>query len=115
MASSMLGSPTSIFWKRRPSARSRSKLPLYSWCVVDPMQRSFPDASAGLRMFEASIEPPLTAPAPTMVWISSMNRIASSCSRRRLMTPLRRSSNWPRNFVPASSEPMSSEYTVAPS
>ena len=40
------------------------------------MQRSLPDASAGLRMFDASIEPPLVAPAPTMVWISSMNRIA---------------------------------------
>ena len=27
--------------------------------VVEPMQRSSPTASAGLRMFEASIEPPL--------------------------------------------------------
>ena len=33
-------------------------------------------AIAGLSMFEASIVPPLTAPAPTMVWISSMKRIA---------------------------------------
>ena len=40
------------------------------------MQRSSPFASAGLRMFEASIEPPDAAPAPMMVWISSMKRIA---------------------------------------
>ena len=67
---------TSIFWKRRASARSRSKEALYSWNVVEPMQRSSPEASAGLSRFDASIEPPLVAPAPTMVWISSMNRIA---------------------------------------
>ena len=59
------------------------------------MQRILPLASAGLRMFEASIELPVVAPAPMMVWISSMKRIASDSSRR-LMTPLRRSSNWPR-------------------
>ena len=35
--------------------------------LVDPMQRSCPAASAGLRMLEASIAPPLTAPAPTRV------------------------------------------------
>ena len=29
-----------------------------------------------------------------------------------LITPLSRSSNWPRNLVPASSAPMSSEYTL---
>jgi hypothetical protein len=40
------------------------------------MQRSSPDASAGLSRLDASIEPPLVAPAPTMVWISSMKRIA---------------------------------------
>ena len=40
------------------------------------MQRSVPLASAGFRMLEASIEPPLVAPAPMTVWISSMNRIA---------------------------------------
>jgi len=40
--SSTLGSSTSIFWKRRASARSRSKDALYSWYVVEPMQRSLP-------------------------------------------------------------------------
>ena len=55
--------------------RARSDA-LYSLKVVEPMQRSSPDASAGLSMFDASIEPPVVAPAPTMVWISSMKRIA---------------------------------------
>ena len=40
------------------------------------MQRSSPEASAGLSRFDASSVPPLVAPAPTMVWISSMKRIA---------------------------------------
>ena len=35
--------------------------------LVDPMQRSCPAASAGLSRLEASIAPPLTAPAPTRV------------------------------------------------
>ena len=93
MVSGTEGSTTSIFWKRRASARSRSNAPLYSSKVVDPMQRSLPLASAGLRMFDASIELPVVAPAPTMVWISSMKRTAPSISCRRLITPLRRSSN----------------------
>jgi hypothetical protein len=71
-----VGSTISIFWKRRASARSRSNDALYSWNVVEPMKRSDPPARAGLRRFEASIEPPVVAPAPTSVWISSMKRIA---------------------------------------
>ena len=43
------------------------------------MQRSVPLASAGLSRLEASIAPPLVAPAPITVWISSMNRIAPGC------------------------------------
>ena len=76
IVSSTVGSVSSIFWKRRARARSRSKCCLKSWNVVEPMQRSSPVASAGLSMFEASIEPPWVAPAPTMVWISSMKRMA---------------------------------------
>jgi hypothetical protein len=41
-----------------------------------------PEASAGLSRFDASIEPPMVAPAPTMVWISSMKRIASGLLQR---------------------------------
>ena len=66
----------SIFWKRRASARSFSKMPRYSWNVVEPMQRSSPEASTGLIRLDASIVPPLAEPAPMMVWISSMNSIA---------------------------------------
>ena len=40
------------------------------------MQRSWPDCSAGFSRLDASIAPPLVAPAPITVWISSMNRIA---------------------------------------
>ena len=40
------------------------------------MQRISPEARTGLRMLEASMQPLLVAPAPTMVWISSMKRIA---------------------------------------
>ena len=40
------------------------------------MQRSVPEASAGLSRFDASIAPPEVAPAPITVWISSMNMIA---------------------------------------
>ena len=75
--------------------------------------RSFPDAMAGLRMFDASIVPPLTAPAPTMVWISSMKRIASLRSMSAVMSAFNRCSNSPRYFVPASSAPMSSDQTSA--
>ena len=53
-----VGSTMSIFWKRRASARSFSKMPRYSWNVVEPMQRSSPDASAGLIRLEASMVPP---------------------------------------------------------
>ena len=41
------------------------------------MQRIAPDDSAGFSRLDASIAPPLVAPAPMTVWISSMNRIAS--------------------------------------
>ena len=44
--------------------------------VVDPMQRIVPLASAGFSRFDASIAPPLVAPAPITVWISSMNSTA---------------------------------------
>ena len=113
IVSGTVGSPISIFWKRRARARSRSNEALYSPYVVEPMQRSFPEATAGLRMFEASIVPPLTAPAPTIVWISSMKRIASFFSSSAAMTAFKRCSNSPRYFVPASTAPMSSDHTSA--
>ncbi len=80
---------------------------LYSLRVVAPTQRSSPRARAGLSMFEASTAPS-AAPAPTIVWSSSMNRMTSPPdSLISLRMALSRSSNSPRNFVPATREPMS--------
>ena len=94
--SSTLGSSTSTRWNRRTSARSFSKCCRYSWNVVDPMQRSRPLASAGFSRLLASMLPPAVAPAPMMVWISSMKRIAPSVFCSALSTPLMRSSKSPR-------------------
>jgi hypothetical protein len=102
------GSTTSIVWNRRESALSLLNARRNSSWVVLPMHRKEPLPSAGLSRFDASIEPPLVAPAPTSVWISSMNRIAFGLSSRALITPLSRSSKSPRYRVPASSAPMSS-------
>ncbi len=99
----------SIFWKRRASARSFSKMPRYSWKVVEPMQRSSPEARAGLIRLEASIVPPEAEPAPMMVWISSMNSTALGIFFSAVSTPLRRFSKSPRYLVPATSAPRSSE------
>ena len=81
MVSSTVGSSTSTFWKRRSSAASFSMYLRYSSSVVAPMQCSSPRASAGLSMLPASIAPS-ALPAPTIVWISSMNTIVrpSSCA-----------------------------------
>ncbi len=61
-------------WNRRSSAASFSTCLRYSFRVVAPMQCSSPRASMGLSMLPASDEPSVR-PAPTMVWISSMNRM----------------------------------------
>ena len=60
------------------------------------MQRIAPDDSAGLSRFDASIAPPLVAPAPITVWISSMNRIASGSFSSSVTTDFSRSSKSPR-------------------
>ncbi len=99
----------SIFWKRRASARSFSKMPRYSWNVVEPMQRSSPDARAGLIRLLASMVPPEAEPAPMMVWISSMNSTALGTFFNAPITPFRRFSKSPRYLVPATSAPRSSE------
>ena len=95
-------------WKRRDSAWSFSNDRRYSSWVVAPMQRRPPEASPGLRILEASMEPPLVAPAPTIVWISSMNSTACGIAAKSAMTAFRRASKSPRNLLPASSAPMSS-------
>ena len=62
-----------------------------------------PRAKAGLNMLLASSDP-LAPPAPTMVWISSMNKITSGDFSSSFITAFMRSSNWPRYFVPATNE-----------
>ena len=106
--SGTVGSTTSIFWKRRDSAASFSKMPRYSVNVVAPMHLSWPLESAGLSRLDASSVPPDAAPAPIRVWISSMNRMAPGLSLRFFSTPFRRCSKSPRYLVPANSAPMSS-------
>ena len=109
MVSSVLGSSTKTFWKRRSKAASFSKCSRYSSKVVAPTQCNSPRARAGLSILPASIAPS-ALPAPTIVCSSSMNKmICPSCLPRSLSTALRRSSNSPRNLAPAMSAPKSRE------
>ncbi len=90
-----VGSSTKTIWNRLSRALSASKYFWYSSRVVDPIVLNSPLASAGFRMFEASIAPD-ERPAPTRVWISSMNKMISpALSTTSLTTPFRRSSNSP--------------------
>ena len=77
------------------------------------MTRRSPAVRIGLISVARSIVPPVVAPAPTVEWISSMKRMARGRSTSALMTALKRSSKSPRNRVPASSAPVSSENTSA--
>ena len=109
--SSTDGSPTMTGWKRRSSAASFSMCLRYSSSVVAPTARSSPRASIGLSRLAASTAPS-AAPAPTIVCSSSRNSTTwPRASETSLRTAFRRSSNSPRYFEPASSEPMSSEMT----
>ncbi len=95
-------------WKRRVSAGSFSMYFLYSAQVVAPMVRRLPRASAGLSRLAAS-PVPAAPPAPTRVWISSMNRMMGlglACTSS--ITWRRRCSNSPFMLAPACSRPMSS-------
>ena len=89
------GSATWIGWNRRSSAASFSTYLRYSSSVVAPMVCSSPRASIGFRMLAASIAPS-AAPAPTRVWISSMNSTTSPRVLISLSTFFRRSSKSPR-------------------
>mmetsp|Transcript_30824 Transcript_30824/g.100096 ORF Transcript_30824/g.100096 Transcript_30824/m.100096 type:complete len:202 (+) Transcript_30824:875-1480(+) len=110
------GSAMTTFWKRRSKALSLSMCWRYSATVVAPTQRSSPRASAGLSKLEASIAPPPPdAPAPTTVWISSMNRMMLPAAvSTSSMTAFKRSSNSPRYLAPAISRPMSKLTIVRP-
>src|SRR5919107_302769 len=106
IVSSSLGWSTITGWKRRSSAASRSMYLRYSSSVVAPIVCSSPRASDGFRILAASTAPS-AAPAPTSVWSSSMNSTQLPEFLTSSMIFLRRSSNSPRYFVPATSEPMS--------
>ena len=75
--------------------------------VVDPMQRTWPLAKAGFNKLAASIVPPPVAPAPIMVWISSINKIACGCACKAFRTAFKRSSKSPRYLAPAINAPKS--------
>ena len=106
MVCSIDGSSTLTGWNRRSSAASFSRYLRYSSSVVAPMVWISPRASIGFRMLAASIAPS-AAPAPTRVWISSMNRMMSPREVISLRTFLRRSSKSPRYRDPATSAPRS--------
>ncbi len=99
-ASFTLGSFKVMGWNLLCKAASFSKYLRYSLRVVAPMVCNSPLARAGLRMFAASILPSL-APAPTMVWISSINKIIFPLFLTSSITFLSLSSNSPRYFAPA--------------
>ena len=106
--SSTDGSPTKTCWNRRSSAGSFSMYLRNSSSVVAPIMRSSPRASIGLIMLPASTAPS-APPAPTIVCSSSTKVITSpSASAISFSTALRRSSNSPRYFEPATIDPMSS-------
>ena len=75
--------PAATFWNRRASARSFS-ICLNSSNVVEPTTLSPPDASTGFSSVARSIVPPVVAPAPTMLWSSSMKRIGLRALRERV-------------------------------
>ncbi len=76
--------------------------------MVAPIARNFPRASAGFNMFAASMVPPSVVPVPMRVCSSSINRIICPPEPSiSLITAFRRSSNSPRNLVPATSAPTS--------
>ena len=97
------GSFTITVWKRRARALSFSIPFRYSSSVVAPMSLSWLRARAGLRIFAASMLPS-AEPAPDSKCNSSINRITESSPVASSIIPLMRSSNSPRNFVPATTE-----------
>ena len=105
VSAAVVGS-TITFWKRRSKAPSFSIFLRYSSRVVAPIHCISPRANAGFSILAASIEP-AAEPAPTIVWISSMNRITFGFLCNSLRMERIRSSNWPRYFVPATTAVMS--------
>ena len=101
------------FWNLRSRAPSFSIFFRYSSSVVAPIHCISPRARAGFKRLAASIEP-AALPAPTMVCISSINKIISLFLANSLSTPFILSSNSPRYFVPATNDAISRDTTRFP-
>ena len=111
IVSNTVGSLTCIFWNLLSSAPSFSMYFLYSFRVVAPITCISPLASIGFSIFPVSIAP--SPPAPTIIWISSMNIIFSpSESFISFNTAFSLSSNSPLYLAPAIKAPMSNSHIV---
>ena len=84
---------------------------LYSFKVVAPTNWISPLASNGFKIFAASIAPS-AAPAPTIVWISSINNMTSPTFFTSLNAFLILSSKSPLYFAPATIPEISSVTTL---
>ena len=113
IVSLILVGSTIIFWNLLSRAPSFSIYFLYSSSVVAPMHWISPLASAGLNILDAS-KLPIAPPAPTIVWISSINKITSLFFSSSFITAFILSSNWPLYFVPATKLARSSVITLLP-
>ena len=102
---------TIIFWNLLSRAPSFSIYFLYSSRVVAPIHWISPLANAGLNMLDAS-KLPIAPPAPTIVWISSMNKIISLFFSISFITAFILSSNCPLYFVPATTLAKSRDMTL---
>ena len=112
IASSTVGSLTITGWNLLSKALSFSIYCLYSSKVVAPMQCNSPLANNGFIKLPASIAPSVL-PAPTIVWISSINKIIfPSEFWTSFKTAFNLSSNSPLYLAPAINAPISKENIV---
>ena len=112
IVSDTVGSFTSTFWNLRSKAPSSSIYLRYSFKVVAPIKWISPLASIGFNIFPASIAPS-NLPAPTIIWISSINIIMlPSDFLTSFKTFLSLSSNSPRYLAPAIKAAISSSQMV---
>ena len=81
--------------------------------VVAPIHCRVPLAREGFKIFAASTAPS-AAPAPTMVCISSINKIQSGSFFNSSITFFNLSSNSPLYFVPATNDPISKVTNLLP-
>ena len=108
IVSSTFGSPTNTGWNRRSRAGVLFDVLAI---LVERRRADAAQLAAGQGRLQAGWPRrcrPSAAPAPTTVCSSSMNRMTLPASVTSLSSALSRSSNSPRNFVPATSAPMSS-------